>query len=188
MPIVMKPSDVDLVSLVYSEPKINQLGGQTVFVNDRSRNKLRIHTPKCYLPFGVSDYNGSKSLQLSLNGDTANMKQFKTFLHEFDNKNIETASINSASWFKKQLNENTVSELYTKTLRQSNPNYPPMFKAKLPFRDGKFQGDIYDNEKRLIDFSHITKGCYVEAIVELTGVYFVAKEFGLSWKVIQVKK
>ena len=31
------------------------------------------------------------------------------------------------------------------------------------------------------------QGCSVEAIVELTGVYFVAKEFGLSWKIIQLK-
>lgn len=187
MPAVFKPAEINIDSLVYSQPKVNSMGGQTVFVNDTNRNKIRINTPKCYLPFGVSEYSGAKSLQMSLNGDSEQMNQFKKFLNDFDTRNIHVATENSNTWFKKSLNGDTVSELYNKTLKNPNPNYPPMFKAKLPFKDGNFVGEVYDTSKKLIDFSNITKGCYVEAIVELTGVYFVAKEFGLSWKVIQLR-
>jgi hypothetical protein len=187
MPSVFKPAEINVQSLVYSVPKVNSMGGQTVFVNDTCRNKIRIHTPKCYLPFGVSEYSGAKSLQMSLNGDAEQMQQFKKFLNDFDMRNIDVASENSNAWFKKSLNANTVSELYNRTLKNPNPNYPPMFKAKLPFKDGNFVGEVYDTNKKLIDFSNITKACHVEAIVELTGVYFVAKEFGLSWKVIQLR-
>jgi hypothetical protein len=183
---VLKPTNFDFSILKYSEPKINSHnGGQTVFVNDQQRNKIRICTPKCYLPFGISEYNDQRSLQFSL--DTVKNDDFIKFIQSFDKLNIKTATENSSSWFKKSLNSDTISELYNSSLKQNNPKYPPMLKAKLPCKSGVFVGEIYDKNRTLIDMSSITKGCYVEAIIELTGIYFVAKEFGMSWKVIQLK-
>lgn len=187
MPSIMKPNQVDIDSLVYSEPKINSLGGQTVFVNMPDRNKLRINTPKCKLPFGISEYNSKFSLQLSLQGLSEQMQDFKTFISKLDEKNIEMGSKYSTKWFKKNLVKDTVKELYNPILKQTNPNYPPNIKVKLPFRDDTFLGEVFDLNRNIISLNDITKGCYVEAIIELSGVYFVAKEFGISWKVIQLK-
>lgn len=187
MPTVMKSEQIDISSLVYSAPKINSIGGQTVFVNDASRNKIRVHTPKCYLPFGVSEYNDKFSLQMSLNSETDAMKNFKNFLENLDKNNIQQGVKNPNWWKKPTISEETVAELYNSSMKQNNPNYPPMFKAKLPFKNGEFDGNIYDDKRNLISFDKITKSCHVEAIVELTGIYFVQKEFGLSWKVVQLK-
>lgn len=73
-------------------------------------------------------------------------------------------------------------------MKHKNEKYPPEFRAKFPTNDlGQFVGEIYDQNKYLTTQDAITRGCEVEAIVQLTGIYFVAKEFGVSWKVIQVK-
>lgn len=187
MPSIMKPNQVDIDSLVYSDPKINSLGGQIVFINTPDRNKLRINTPKCKLPFGVSEYNSKYSLQLSLQGMSDQMEHFKKFLNNLDDKNIEMGSKFSSKWFKKNLTKDTVTELYNPILKQNNPKYPPNIKVKLPFRDDTFQGEVFDSNRNVISLNDITKGCHVEAIIELSGIYFVAKEFGISWKVIQLK-
>ena len=174
----------DFNNIKYSEPKINKMGGQTVFVNDMGKEKIRICTPKCTIPFGLSEYNGRYSIQMSLNTNTT---EFIDFLQKFDNNNIENGSRNSTSWFKKQMSVDTLQQLYNHTPKQSNPKYPPMFKAKMQFKDGSFEGEIFDTNRRKLNIQDIKPGSHVEAIVELTGIYFLAKDFGMSWKVIQLK-
>lgn len=181
---MMKYNNFDFDALKYSEPKHNPSGGQTVFVNDSERNKIRITTPKCYLPFGLSVYNDRYSLQLSLGNE-----DFITFLNNFDTHNKKIAKQNSSSWFKKSFSSETIDELYNPCVKQQNPKFPPLFTTRFPTtKDGKFLPEIYDIHKNLINHEHIKPGCNVEAILELTGVYFVgSKSFGLSWKVVQLK-
>lgn len=187
MPTIMKPEQININALVYSQPKSNTIGGQTVFINDQNRNKIRIHIPKCYLPFGVSEFNQKYSINFSLNSDSEEMQKFKKFLTEFDNENINQAVKNTESWFKKKYNKLTATELYNPCIKQTNANYPPNFKAKLILKDGRFEGTIYDTEKNEISIDQIKKGCYAEAIVELNSMYFLAREYGTSWKVVQIK-
>ena len=188
MSFVSKPENVILNNLVYSAPKSNNNGGQFVFVNDMARNKIRINTPKCFLPFGVSEFNGNYSIPFSLNSDDIDgINSFKKFLKSFDEYNCKIAEQNSQQWFKKTYNLDTITELYNPTLKQSNKDYPPIFKAKLPFKNGNLECSIYDNERNLITLGNVKKGCYVEAIIECNGIYFVSKEFGVSWKIVQLK-
>lgn len=188
MSTMINYENFDFSTLNYSDPKQNNIGNQTVFINDLERNKIRLCTPKCYLPFGLSNFNDRYSIQFSLNKDVnRNISLFIAFLEKFDQQNIDKAVSNSKSWFKKSLNKETINELYTKTLKQSNKKYPPLFSARVPFKDGKCDIEIYDTNKNLISIDEIKPGCHVEAIVELTGVYFVSKGFGLSWKIVQLK-
>jgi len=182
-------SEIDLKSLQYSQPKTNPSGGQTIYINtpNTSTKRLVISLPRCRLPFGVSDYNGRKSLQFSLQGDNDKMVTFKKFLADLDLLNVQTAVNNSTKWFKKNIPHDTVQTLYSPCMKQNNDKYPPMFRSRFPTDAGKFVGDVFDVNKNLVSQEAITPGCEVEAIVELVGIYFVAKEFGVSWKVIQLK-
>ena len=178
-------------SLQYSQPKTNRSGGQTVYINTpcTSTKRLVVSIPRCKLPFGVSDYSGRKSLSFSLQGESDKMIAFQKFLSDIDLKNVQTAVSNSTSWFKKTISHDTVQNLYNPCMKQNNDKYPPNFRARLPTHPdtGKFTGDIFDVNKNIVSQDCITQGCEVEAIVELVGIYFVAKEFGVSWKVIQLK-
>lgn len=188
---VNKISDVDVSSFVYSTPRVNTSGGQTIFINlpDQYAKKVVLALPRCKLPFGVSDYQGRKSLQFSLRSDGGKIDEFRDFLNRLDLQNVQKAVNNNVSWFKKPLTAESIQELYNPSLKQPNDKYPPMFRARFPTNPdtGAFLGDVYDKNRNLVHERMITNGCEVEAIVELVGLYFVAKEFGLSWKVVQLK-
>ena len=185
------PSSIDISKLTYSHPRTNTSGGQTIFVNDPDtpRKPITVVLPKCYLPFGVSEYSGRHSLQFSLKGDDPSMVAFKEFLNKMDLNNVAQAVNHSSGWFQgKTLKQDVIHELYNPSMKQNNDKYPPIFRAKFPVNDsGKFMGDIYDTNRNIISQNTIVPGCEVEAVVQLVGLYFVAKEFGVSWKVIQVK-
>jgi hypothetical protein len=185
----MNPSDIDVSALTYSAPKSNYSGGQTIFINNVDRRPMKIILPRCRLPFGISDYNGHRSLSFSLRASDPKLQPFIQFLNELDLRNVQTAVNNSHSWFnKKQITQSVIQELYNPSMKHKNEKYPPEFRAKFPTNEfGKFIGEIYDQSKYLTTQEAITKGCEVEAVVQLTGIYFVAKEFGVSWKVIQIK-
>jgi hypothetical protein len=188
--MAQSPSDININSLTYSQPRTNTSGGQTIFVNqDNVRKPISIVLPKSYLPFGISDYNGRYSLQFSLKGDEPGMCAFKDFLNKLDLNNVQKAVNNSTKWFQgKTLTKNVVQELYNPSMKQNNDKYPPMFRAKFPVNDsGFFTGDIYDKNKNIITQGAIVPGCELEVVVQLVGLYFVSKEFGVSWKVIQIK-
>lgn len=187
---VNKISDVNVQNFVYSAPRVNHSGGQTIFVNlpDHFAKKIVLALPRCSLPFGVSDYNGRKSLQLSLKSDDK-VDEFKNFLSQLDLRNVQMAVNNTNAWFKKSVPASSIQALYNPSMKQNNDKYPPMFRARFPTHPdtGVFVGDIFDKNKNIVTERMITPGCEVEVIVELVGLYFVAKEFGTSWKVIQVK-
>lgn len=185
------PSTIQINKLVYSNPRTNTSGGQTIFVNQEhgQRKPITMVLPKCYLPFGISEYSGRYSMQFSLKGDDPCMIAFKDFLNNFDLNNVTQAANHSSSWFQgKTLKTNVVQELYNPSMKQNKDIYPPIFRAKFPVNDyGVFVGEIYDTNKNIIHQDAISPGCEVEAVVQLVGLYFVAKEFGVSWKVVQLK-
>jgi hypothetical protein len=188
---VQRVSDIDPTRFVYSAPRVNHSGGQTIFVNlpDHFSKKVVIALPRCPLPFGVSDFKGRKSLQFSLPDGDEKIDEFRELLTKLDLQNVQTAVNKSVQWFKKPLLPGSIQEVYNPSMKQPSDRYPPMFRARFPTHQdtGNFMGDIFDNNKNVVRIGAITPGCQVEAIVELVGLYFVAKEFGTSWKVIQLK-
>jgi len=188
---VQRVSETDPSQFVYSAPRVNNSGGQTIFVNlpEHFSKKVVIALPRCPLPFGVSDYNGRKSLQFSLPDGDENIVEFRELLMKLDLQNVQTAVNRSVSWFKKSLLPGSIQELYNPCMKQTSDRFPPMFRARFPTHQdtGNFIGDIFDKDKNVVSAGAINPGCQVEAIVELVGLYFVAKEFGTSWKVIQLK-
>tara|TARA_B100001094_G_scaffold331814_1_gene401457 strand:+ start:7239 stop:7880 length:642 start_codon:yes stop_codon:yes gene_type:complete len=189
MNIVSDYKNFDYNDLSFSEPKINNMGGQSVYIN-HNKSKLTIQTPKCYIPFGVSSYQtnyGTKyNIDLSLKDKETN--DFRTFLEGFDTYMVNNAVNNSKQWFKKDIKSEVIEELYKKSLKK-NEKFPPLMKMKFPCNDkGEFQGEIYDaSGNNLISTNKITKGCSIQVIAELVGIYFVAKEFGVTWKVLQIR-
>ena len=182
--------DLDCTKFNYSEPKINAMGGQSVYITTGTNEKIIVQTPRCALPFGLNVFESNQgkkySLDLSLRGTSVPMAKFTKFIQCFDDNNVQQALNNSEVWFKKHLDESVIDELYRSTLK-TQKNHAPIMKAKLPTRNDIFLGDIFDQNKNKVDMNCIQKGCSVQAIIECVGMYFVAREFGITWKVIQLK-
>lgn len=185
-------NDLDVTKFTYSTPKVNAMGGQSVYISaNENGEKIVLQTPKCSIPFGMNIFetqSGDKkySLDLSLRGDSPPMQNFISFMQSFDDNNAKVAHENSMSWFKKSLDTSVIDELYRSTLK-TQKNYAPIMKVKMPTRHDVFLGDIFDQNKEKVDISSIEKGCSVQAIIECVGMYFVAREFGITWKVVQLK-
>ena len=185
---VLKPGDINPSAIRFSDPKTNPTGSQSVYVNyppgaaNRFDEKIVLHTPAVSIPFGISDYNGKLSLDLSIKDSG-----FIDCIKNIDECIKKTAVANSIQWFGKSLSEDQIEQLYKPSLRQNNPKFPLLMKAKMFTRDDTFEGDIFDHNKNPTDMSAIRRGSSIQAIVQLVGVYLVAKEFGCSWKVTQVK-
>ena len=191
---VWSVTSLDVENFTYSNPKPSAMGGQSVYIDipsdDPKQTKLVIQTPKCHLPFGLNEFTPQGgtpkfSIDLSLSGKTQAMSNFTEFIESLDQQNISKAVENSPSWFKKKLGSDTVAELYRSQLRK-NAGFAPTFKIKFPTKNGEFLGDIFDANRRPIGMDQITKNCHVEAIIECVGMYFVAREFGVTWRVVQL--
>jgi hypothetical protein len=178
--IIRNPESLNVESFEFTKPKTNQSGGQSVFVNING-NKVRFQTPVLRMPFGVNDTNNRKSIDFSISD-----QNFEEFVKSVDNAIVQSAVNNSAVWFKRQLTEGVVSELYKKSMKPSE-KYPPLMRMKLPTVDNEFTGEIYDSNKNELSMKSLQKGSRVQLIAEIAGIYFVAKEFGISWKIVQIK-
>jgi hypothetical protein len=177
---------VNTNELQFSKPKQNSMGGQHIFMNisncNQNDSKVCIQTSKCKVPFGLNEFKGRYTLDLQVQ----NKSEMKEFAEKLNSTVIKAATENSFSWFKKSLHESVIKELFKPQLKQ-NGEYPPLMRVKMPFKNGRFDGKIYNEKNEEISHDEITKGCEVQAIIENTGVYFVSSEFGLSWKVSQLK-
>ena len=181
---VLNFNDLDVKNFIYSEPKNNAMGGQSVYIKANDDDKIIIQTPKCAIPFGLKTFetaNGEKkySLELSLKGKHALMDSFKKFVQDFDDQTTNVACTRSNVWFKKMLDQTVIDELLKSTLK-SNGDYPPLMKVKLPTKNDVFLGDIFDQNKKKVNMSVIEPDCTVQAILECVGIYFIAKEFGIK--------
>lgn len=188
MPIISKLSDIDVTSFKFSEPWINKSGGQTVFIKNAFDKKIVFTTPLCKAPFGISTMNNRSSITFNVSNDTERMIEFHTFLSNLDLHVMSTAANCSLNWFKKPLSMDKIAKMYNPCLKNKNEKFEPIFRARFPTNEkGEFEGNIYDMQRNEISKSAITNGCFIEAIVEMTGVYFIANDFGISWKILQLK-
>lgn len=188
MPIISKFSDINTSLIKLSEPWVNKSGGQTVFVTDLNDKKIVFTTPLCKAPFGISCMNNRYSISLNVPQNDEKTKDFSDFLSQLDLHILSTAKNCSQSWFKKDLSQSKITSMYNPNLKNKNENYPPVFRARFPTDpNGNFMGNIYDFNRNMINQSNITNGSMIEAIVELSGIYFIANDFGVSWKILQIK-
>jgi hypothetical protein len=214
MSAVTLPSDFKIENVSFKEPKKNAVGGQSILLNyqNDSINKngpLIIQTPKMRIPFGLDITeadNGVKkySVNTSLaNDDTnnVNLKVFTDIIRKLDINTKVFAEQNSEQWFGKKQKADVLEEFYKSAEKKSKNNkYPSTLKLKLPIKiiaDKQIpQFDIYNDKKEQInliqneeiDLSCLEKGSEIVAIIQCTGVWFVGKtQFGLGWKIIQLK-
>ena len=51
-------ADLDVSKFTYSEPKVNAMGGQSVYITANSDgDKIIVQTPKCGIPFGLNAFD-----------------------------------------------------------------------------------------------------------------------------------
>ena len=207
---VIKPTDLDISKIVYTEPKpMGTSGAKSMYMNYGSGQKsIALVAPKMRLPYGIGTYvqDGQPpkyTLDLSFGDKDADpkLKQFYEAIESINEKLIADAKKNSLLWLrKKTISEDVIRELFSSPIKRSKDKetgeitnkYPPTLKAKIPVRDEKFLCVVWDHKKGLVEdkdaiVQNLTKGTRVATILKCGGVWFSGGKFGVSWKVDQIK-
>lgn len=202
MPI-LKTSTFDQNNLRYSQVMKNRQGSNQVHINyledGEMMKKIILQSPKLSTPFGISEYpteNGPKySLDCSfidISEDTK-VNQFYSMLKSIDDNMIKTAVENSKDWFGKKMSEEIVKEFYRPLIKEGKqkPNseecYPDTVKFKIRTIGDKKNVEAYDTDRKKIDIDDLKTGSKVRSIVEVSPIWFVNKNFGLTLNMVQVE-
>ena len=182
-------------------------GGAQVYMNynyDAStRKNLTVQVGTLPVPYGLNVFDKAGpikySVDISLRGydDNAKVKQVFDFFTQLDEFMIDQGVVNSKQWFKSPLTRDVVKAFYTPTVRWAKDAegnikpYPPTVKLQLRQREGKFDVELYDENKnelkgvRLEDV--LVKGAQVTSLIQATSVWFAGSKFGISWKALQIR-
>ena len=187
----------DPTEVKFSNLDKTRKGGKIVYVslgNDR-RARVMMQTPNVSLPFGVTPYTEastgeiqSYSIDLSFRGHDADpkMEEFLAKMRALDEILIKQGVDNSTAYFGKAMSRDLVIEFYRKLVKDpNNPQYAPTMKCKVPVVSGEPTTLFFDENRAPTTIDTISKGCTVRMILELSSVWFVNKNYGATWKVVQ---
>ena len=151
----VKAENLDVSKVEFSEVKVMNNGGKTVYVNYGGQS-IFLQTPEMEIPWDSGDFipndkdpnSGKYNIKVSLK-DMENNPQVKAFhdsLLALDDKLKETAVANSVAWFKKKnMPMDSVENAYTPMIKVSTDKetgepdgkYPPQFQFKIVQYDGE---------------------------------------------------
>lgn len=183
-------SAFDPLSVKFSQITKTSKGGKIVYLNLSNAQKITLQTPIMSSPFGISTYDDASdgkrtySLDASFKGYETNPKLdgFLKKCRAFDDTLIETAAANSRAWFGNEMSKEMTSVLFRRSIREgSDPKYAPTLRLKITPNT-----EYYDENQNRVGMEYITKGTSFRAIVELSSVFFVNKQFGVTWRIVQL--
>lgn len=204
---VVAPNAFATTKVTFSPVKLLESGGKQAYLNYEGR-PLVMQIGSLETPFGLSVYDKipgappKYTVDLKLRGYDNAAENPKTAaiyqaLNALDEYMIDQGVANSKAWFKAALTRDVVKAFYTPTVRfakDADGNvkpYPPTLKIQLRQRDGKFDSQVYDANKRPLNDvpleDILVKGAYVTILIQCTGVWFAGSKYGLSWKALQIR-
>ena len=202
---VVSPASFNVSKVSFSPVKSLESGGKQAYLNYDGR-PLVMQISSLETPFGLSVFDKTSppkySVDLKLRGydDAATNPKVATIynaLNGLDEFMLDQGVKNAKQWFKGDKSREVLSELYTRTVKFSKDAegnvkpYPPTLKIQLKQRDGKFETQVYDDQKRPLNDvplgDILVKGAVLTTLIQCTGVWFAGGKFGLSWKAIQIR-
>lgn len=204
---------VDLNELYYSETAVtNKSGGKSVYVSTSKMggldNKLTFMiSPNVIDPNNDSDVQGLPSSPYGLSDPmvgstntsrltldvTIETDEVREWLSSLDTKNKEAAKHNCQEWFKKSIEESKINEMYSPIVREaSSDKYKPTVRVKVQ-TDGDRATRVFlchpgEGELNYDEGSHkdLRKGCKLLVICETSGLWFQARQFGMSFSATEI--
>jgi hypothetical protein len=152
---------------------------------------VRFQIPRMYMPFGVSGFTPNVgpikwNIDFSMKGydEVGNyVKVFYDFVKDIENQIICDVHRQSVDIFGSQYTMETLKSIFNSNIKDV-ANREPKFRVKVD-KAKFFDSDDNDITKDVTDRLFAQSSGI--AIVELVGVYFMNKQFGLTWKLSQLK-
>jgi hypothetical protein len=183
-------------NITCSNVQKNKAGGNFVHLNYEGYKKIIVQTPFLSVPFGLSEFTTDSGL-IKYSTDVSFMNKMadtkiETFMNKMkslDEFMIKLAVEHSVSWFGKKMSQEVVENLYRPILKESKDpeKYAPTMKLKIRNNDDKLQVESFDMQRNEFNLHSLIPGSKVRCIIELAPVWFVNKQFGLTFNIIQIQ-
>ncbi len=194
-------------NISYSEPKKNSMNGQNILINYNQSGRngpVVIQTPRLRVPFGFDrqEPEGGGAVRFSVNvsvNNDGNIGKFYEVVQKLEAHVKKTAVEKSETWFGKKKSQEVIEDdLFKSVIKypKQKDKYDPTVRIKLPYNDKGPQFSLEDENKIPIslsvdeefDFSALSPGCEITAIIQCTGVYFIGKSsFGIGFKLLKAR-
>ena len=117
-----------------------------------------------------------------INADEITLQLSSTGLQKvksIDTDVLQDAKVNSVSWFGREIQQKTLDTAYNYSV--TSDKYMNVTKStKNPLT-------YYDCNKTLKDSSLLENGTVCDVLLEMVGVWFLKKTFGVQWRIVQVR-
>ena len=199
-------------NIIISPPKLNKSAGKNCnVINKNSKKTLMMSTNSWMLTWGINEYidekTGVKTYDVSLQfpGDGYNTPETDRMLVQI--KAIEelfkTELLSNPTLYfnKKTMSREVLDALWTPMLRYPkdkvtldfNTNMPPSLRLKVPYYDGKFSFEIYNELGNILygentDISPldvIKKGDEIQTVFQFGGIWFANGKCGSTLRILQ---
>ena len=214
---VLKPTEVNVNTLKFSDPKKLPNGGNMIYINNGEK-PLYVQSPKVNILWDTKYYpdnenSGKYNIQFSLSDmeNDTKMKQFHDMIDELDKRVVEIAYDNRKEWFGAKYNKHPkefIEGIYTPMIKvhmdketgEPSGKFPPCFGFKIVKRDGVHNCKVYDSDKKLFNIDNsdkeeykslgdevLLKGASMNVLIRCNGIWIINGKFGCTWRAEQVK-
>jgi len=191
-------SHINVNDLEYKEPQSNRSGGKVVHVStvpgsleykDRIRFQMsedqtqNLQTAVWGLSTPLPGQDSSRrTLELTIESP-----DLLRFLERLDEHNINIAVKNSSAWFRKELDESAIRNMYVSLVKQpQKPDQKPTVRVKV--KCGDYPSNLYvvhDESGQNISYKKghpddITRNVKCMVMTETVGLWFMSRQFGMS--------
>lgn len=166
-------------------------------------------TPKLRIPFGLQQSESPNGIRYTADlsfpgvvkdentdeyiGSDPEILEYFSFLVGVESYNKKLAAQECSKWFKKELSTEVLDTLYHSNIYpvkdELKTKYSPRFKANIMSKSGnpkEFVTSFYNSNSEVITFDDFKSGDNVIALLETTGLWFTGKQFGMSFRVLQL--
>ena len=177
--------------------EIGTYTNKKIIINAKDKTPLRTHTPRMYMPFGISGFvpevgQTKYNVEFSMKGwnEEGNyVKNFYDSIRALENLVILEVVQQSVDIFGEAKTYGDVQSMFNSNIKE-DPEREPKFRVKVDTTyDSRIKPLIIDPEKNDIR-KEATNGLYARntgiAKVEMNSVYFLNKKFGITWKLHQL--
>ena len=181
---------VDISTWHYSDPHRNANGGMNLWINESATSKT---APVFQLEPVVAKF-GTRAPMENSTSTRRNMevavqsKELLEFIQNVDKQNIREVAKNSQTYFKKELSEDILAQTLYRWSAATHEKYDPLLRIKIAtegrdptkvYRVVKEEGNNLETEQGT--WEDIQPYCKVLPMVACGGLWFVSKQFGMSW-------
>jgi hypothetical protein len=212
---VLKPEELDINAINYSDVKKMQSGSKIAYINyGDGIDSILVESPECIFPFDNTYYpesegNGKYSCKISLKSDNSpDMEQFVGAMSLLDEKIKADAKKNCQAWLgKKSISDEVIEEKYKPIVKPyKDPNtgeltgkYPAQMGFKIHQKNDQFLCKFYDEKRNRINVDNkdepdfmdhsklMAKGNTVKILLKCHMMWFSTAGFGCTWKAEQIK-